>query len=145
MDPGLLAAYRRAIYRVHLPAGDLDLRAGECSPELDRRLAARGERRWAWLTAVNPRSERLPEAENRRRQEELGTALAARGWTVLDGTAIDPDGSWPDEPSFFVLGILPDAARELALGAGQLAFLTGELGAPVTLRTVAGPAAADEP
>jgi hypothetical protein len=134
----LLAAYRRAIYRAHLPEGDLDLRVGERSPALDRALRARGAARWLWLTAVNPGSRRLGAAENAARLRELEAAIRAAGWPVWLGTALDPDGAWPPEPSFLVLD--PDFERALALarGAGQLAVLAGASGAEVGLVVVAG-------
>ena len=131
-------AYRRAIYRVHLPAGDLDVRVGEPAPELDRFLASLGATSWAWLTAFNPGSVRLPEAENRRRLARLRAELERPGWTVLDGVALDPDGLWPDEPSFLVAGATLAAARGLAAAHAQNAFLAGVVGGPVELVGVAG-------
>ncbi len=138
MNAALLAAYRRTIYRVHLPEGDVDLRVGELSPTLDAALEARGVTRWAWLTAVNPRSEVLSDAENRRRLHDLAAALANESLTHLPGVAIDPDGAWPDEASFFVLE--PDAERLRALADRfeQNAYLAGERGEAARLVLLVG-------
>ncbi|KAB2959037.1 MAG: DUF3293 domain-containing protein, partial [Thermoanaerobaculia bacterium] len=68
-------SYRRAIYRVRLESATLDLRVGELAPELDGWLAARGAARWGFITAVNPGSSPLPEAENRRRLARLEARL----------------------------------------------------------------------
>lgn len=137
MHPDLIAAYQRTIYRLPLPDGTIDLRIGERSPALDAALARRGATRWGWLTAVNPRSEPLPEAENARRLSELDAALAAAGWASVPGVALDPLGGWPAEPSRLVLE--PDSAllRELARRFGQNAILEGARGGAARLIVLA--------
>jgi len=127
-------AYRRAIYRVRFGERDVDLRVGAPSPALDAELAARGARRWAWLTAVNPGSERLPDAENSRRLAALDAELALRGWTALPGEALDADGSWPPEPSRLLLDPDESAVAALAARWGQIAWLGGARGGPAELR-----------
>lgn len=142
MDADLLAAYRRTVYRVRFPEAAIDLKVGEPSPALDAALAARGATRWAWITAVNPRSEILPDPDNRRRTDELAVALAEAGWPLFPGVAIDPGGDWPDEPSFLVLE--PDAGRLRALAERfeQNACLAGERGGAPQLILLQGDAPA---
>ena len=124
----LAAAYREARYRVDAPAGSFELRIGAPAPELERLLVAVGCERWAYLTAVNPASIRLEDEENRRRLARLDAEIARRGWPVHPGAAVDPRGTWPDEPSRLVLGVDESAARELARRFGQNAFVAGERG-----------------
>jgi len=127
-------AYHRAIYRVRIGARAIDLRVGEASPALDAELDARGVRCWAWLTAVNPGSCRLPDADNRRRLATLDAELAARGRVALRGEALDPAGAWPAEPSRLVLGAGAREARLLATRWEQNAWLVGARGRPPELR-----------
>jgi hypothetical protein len=129
----LEAAYREARYRLTTAGETIELRVGTHSPALDRRLAAAGARRWAWLTAVNPGSRRLPRAANEARLADLDVELAGRGLVALAGVAVDPAGGWPDEESRLVLDCAPALARALADRHGQLAFLAGEAGGEVRL------------
>lgn len=137
LPPDLLGAYRRAIYRALLPEGAIDLRVGETSAALDRALAARGATRWAWLTAVNPRSRRLTDAENARRLAALDAELARHGWQAFPGLALDPTNDWPAESSRLVLEADPAAIAALARRFDQHAWLTGAVDGPATLHGVA--------
>lgn len=60
------------------------------------------------LTAWNPMGQDQPEAENRRAQEALLSAIRARALRWLNATGEDPTGSWEPEPGFCVLDV-PDA------------------------------------
>ena len=130
----LLPHYRATTYRVLAPAGAIDLRIGECRPELDALLHAAGHRRWAWLTAWNPASRALPARENRRRQRRLLAALRALGALPVPGVALADAGDWPPEPSLLVPGLGEDEALALAARFGQHAVLCGRRGGPVRLR-----------
>ena len=139
LAPTLDAAYRRTLYRVDDPTGGFALRIGELHPELDARLAAAGRRSWAWLTAVNPGSRRLADAENLRRLDDLERRILAAGLSPIPGRAVArPAGSFPDEPSFLVLG----ASRRQASGWGrafeQAAILAGRRGGRVELVELGG-------
>lgn len=126
MDPAerieLEFAYAATTYQ----AGSLRLRVGEPAPALDALLAARGLDQWAWLTAVNPRSQPLPPAENRRRMADLLSRLQGRLW--LRGEAVSDRGDWPAEPSVLVLGMSRAEAVALARSYQQNAILFGERG-----------------
>ncbi len=118
MTPGrraeLAEAYARTLYRVD---GAFTIAVGGPCPEA---------RPWAFLTACNPGSEPLPDAENARRTEALKAALA--GWEVYPGESTSPEGEWR-EASFFVVGIDEAAAADVARRFGQLAFVCGDGGA----------------
>ncbi len=95
----LVAAYRRAIYRVERPEGAIDLRVGRRSARLESWLRGLRVRRWGFVTAVNPGSRRLSDAENELRLGRLEGRLLALGHRLVPGVGLDPDGAWPDEPS----------------------------------------------
>lgn len=127
----LLQAYRRTRYLVEDPrtGGILwDLGVGESCPALDAWLEERGLGSWAYLTAWNPGSVLLGDAENRRRQEELRRELRELGMLFLEGEGRGEDGSWAPERSCWVPGIEREQALELATRWGQNAILFGRLG-----------------
>ena len=128
-DPALDAAYRATRYVVGLPAGEVIVRIGETSAALDRWLAAEGATVWAWLTADNPGSRRLPEAENAIRRAALDDALARAGWRGCRARAVPDDPAWPEEHGVLVPGLPRDAACGLAASFGQLAIVCGRHGA----------------
>jgi Protein of unknown function (DUF3293) len=134
---GLAAAYRRAIYRVERPEGAIDLRIGRRSARLERWLRGMAVGRWGFVTAVNPGSRRLPDLENERRLGRLGERLRALGHRLVPGVGLDPDGAWPDEPSFLVLEAEEAALSEVAGEFGQAAFVAGETDGPARLVWVA--------
>lgn len=130
----LSAAYQGTTYLAKDPSGEhWPIRIGQHSPDLDAALVKRGVRSWAFLTACNPRSEQLTEAENARRMSELSTSLDAYGYQYWQGEGVGDDSEWPQEPSFMVLGIRREEATKLAECFGQYALVSGEIGAPAEL------------
>jgi hypothetical protein len=121
----LAEAYARTIYRVAIDSAIFELRVGEATPPFAVWLAAQGASRWAWLTSVNPRSRRLDVEENRRLLAALAERLEQAGARYWRGIAVDPDGAWPDEPSFLVLDLPSERVAALAREFAQHAFLAG--------------------
>jgi hypothetical protein len=115
IDPALLQAYGETEYRVDA-APPLVLRVGRAHPGLAACYARLGVDCAAFLTACNPFSRRLADAENAVRQACLRQLLAHDGRTWLPGAGRHPDGAWPAEPSVFVPGL----AREEASAIGRL-------------------------
>ena len=109
----LLRAYRETDY-VAFTDPPLTLRVDEASPTLLDLHQAYGVCASAYLTACNPGSRLLPDPENADRQARLRTALAARGHTFFDGIGRHPEGGWPGEASFLILGL--ELAEAIALG-----------------------------
>src|SRR5262245_36066440 len=95
------AAYRAADYR----AGDIIIRIGE--------VAAIDSDSWAFITACNPRSVRLPDAENVARMAQLEGAVRALSLKFVHGDGAARDGSWPPEPSLLIFDIDETTACEL--------------------------------
>jgi hypothetical protein len=119
----LEAAYRATRYTVQAPGGGFELQVDLPSPPLAALLTSRGFREAAYLTACNPASAVHSAAENQARTARLALDLAASGWVVFDGQAIDPEGKWPPECSFLVLGANVAAAAGLGRRHGQNAIL----------------------
>lgn len=126
----LTAAYLATTYRVEAdaPGEPIALHVGERSGALDRLLKRRGVRVWAFVTACNPRSRRLPPWQNLVRQRRL-TALARRlGFAAVPATGVGDDPDWIPEPSALILGISCARARRLARLFDQNAIVAGRRG-----------------
>jgi|GEM_PF-200940 len=113
----LEAAYRDTEYRVdEYPGGTFTIRIGESPAEL-------ADVEWAFVTACNPHSKPLSEAENNRRMAELENAVIGR-WQHYRGSGVARDSSWR-EPSLLIVGICEPDAVELARRFGQNAIVAG--------------------
>ena len=121
----LEAAFRATTYRVFLPGGSCDLRAGVASEALRCWLETAGVGEFAILTAHNPGAARGDEEENAARQSQLECDLLAAGFEPYAGENVAADGGWPDEETCFVPGIALAEAVALAAKYGQSAIIHG--------------------
>lgn len=126
LDRRLLTAYLQTAYRL-LPLA-IDLRINSPCPALDEWLAQQCADTLAVLTAWNPGSVLLPEADNRARNLLLEQALLTRCTTLLPALGIGDAGDWPPEESFGAAGISLQHAAELAADFGQNAFVFTQKG-----------------
>ena len=123
MDEQLLKAYCRSAYRVRLAGGGAaTIRIGAPLPAVLRPLA--GDRAWGFFTAWNPGSRPQPPEVNRRAQRRLLADLRADASLEAHPAAGQGTGGWR-EPSFWIVGIGPDALKRLADRYGQNAWLFG--------------------
>jgi hypothetical protein len=123
------AAFRATTYRVFVThEAPIDLRIGERSARLDALLEKHAIETWAFITAWNPGSHRIPAEENEARQAALLSLLRERGLHFFDGSGIPADSAWQAEPSVLVLGISVDDAVELGRRFDQLAIVAGQCG-----------------
>jgi hypothetical protein len=107
-DLALEAAYLATDYRVEdAPTGPFVIRIGKAIPEL-------AGFEWAFVTACNPSSVRLSNAENAHRMAELEAAVREGGWRYYRGSGVGRDGKWPPEPSLLIVGIGEAEALDLA-------------------------------
>jgi len=126
LAPSLLQAYRETHYKVNAGPSDLEhfvLRIGEASKRLAGLHKKFGADCSAYITACNPWSESLPDAENAKRQENLLHLLRTRSLRWLEGIGQRPDNQWPGEPSVLILGLSLAAAKVLAQDCQQNAFV----------------------
>jgi hypothetical protein len=122
LAPELLAAYRETEYRVTEGKSFL-LRVDEPCPELLGLYRAKNVSCAAFITAWNPFSHKLTDAENAVQQNELASELKHRSLIYLEGVGQHPSGTWPGEPSFLVLGLALEAAKTLGRAYEQNAIV----------------------
>lgn len=127
-DP-LILAYHNTDY--HVNGFQEPIRIGQISSEADAVLKANACTEWAFITAWNPMSEQLGEAENRFRNAGLKAQLGA--WVVKEGAGCAREGNWPPEESYFIAGIPLESAVMLARIYAQRAFVYGRAGEPAEL------------
>ncbi len=126
LAPALLQAFRETHYRVNTDPADLEplvLRVGAMSTPLANLHKKYGVDCSAYITACNPWSVSLPDAENASRQENLLRVLRSRSLRWLEGIGQHPDNQWPGEPSVLILGLSLAAAKVLAQDFAQNAFV----------------------
>lgn len=115
MDPvALERAYRNARYCVDDPAGRLTLRIGEPCTPLQALLRKKQVGAWAFVTACNPRSQRLSPLDNMTRHQRLLVRVSSLGLEALAAHAAADDGGWTEQ-GLLILGI--DEADAIALGS----------------------------
>lgn len=112
LDPALRQAYCAAEYVVFDAGQPILTRIGETSAALARLLDREGAVRAALISACNPLSERLSDAENGRRTQALRHGLEASGRRWLEAEGRSADGRW-SEPGVLMLD--PADGEALAL------------------------------
>lgn len=121
--------YTRAIYVVSAKDSEIRFRINEKSKKIDALLQENDAETFAFMTAENPRSEILPEAENAARQQQLAKELRAGNFRFLEGYGAGDD--WRREKSLFVFDISEKRATELGEKFWQNAIVCGaKNGAP---------------
>lgn len=122
----LESAYRATDYRVDGPVGPFVIRIGEVCDAIPADS-------WAYITACNPRSRRLPDNENTRRMQMLRAEVESAGYRYWRGHSEAQDHSWPPEPSLLVFDISRNQAAQLGRQFDQWAIVFGLRGQPAEL------------
>ncbi len=122
IDPDLLALYAGTDYQVHAKPG-FTLHIDQASTALHTLLQRSGQGSATFITAWNPRSEPLGEAENAQRMAALRARLGPLGLPVLEAHGHDPSGQCAGEASLLVLGLTLAQAEDLGRDFGQNAIL----------------------
>jgi len=112
IDSNLISAYLKTEYHIEW-VPPLRLSIGVEHPALAELFAAFHAHSAAYVTACNPHSQRVDDAENTERLARLETELKSRGLSLVAGRAIDPHGNWPDEPGLLVMGLSLESAKSL--------------------------------
>lgn len=122
IDPGTVQAYLETEYRV---SGDSPaiLRVGITCPELAVLHSAHGANCSAFITAYNPYSRALGEADNKAFQAKLTREFQRGGLHFIDGLGQHPSNQWPGEPSFLVFNLALDSAKALGVRFEQNALI----------------------
>lgn len=117
----LESAFLATDYEVDGPSGRFVIRIGELCDAIPAGT-------WAYITACNPRSRRLPDDENDRRMRQLEAELRAKGFQFWRGQSRARDLSWPPEASLLVLDISREQAIRLGQRLDQWAIVFGKRG-----------------
>jgi hypothetical protein len=125
---GLAERYRRTTYRVTGVTPPIDIRIDQSSPALDLLLEKHGARRWAFVTAWNPGSKKLNDAENQRRQQQLEADVKEGGYVFYRGAGVPDEKGWQAEESMLILGVERDDAIRLGKKYEQAAVVLGLYG-----------------
>jgi hypothetical protein len=99
------------------------LQVGKANEALIELLQKKKAATWAIITAVNPGSVILDEADNQDRMKGLRKEVSP--FLFLAGRALDPEGQWPAEENLLVLGIGKEEAIRLGRKWQQNAILFG--------------------
>lgn len=120
--PDTLFAYLQTDYRVD---GEVPftLRIGQPCPALSTLHKTHKVQCSAFITACNPLSEPVSDAENAARQDALAQELKRRSLAFLPGVGQHPSSQWPGEPSYLVLGLSLEAAKALGSRLEQNAIV----------------------
>jgi Protein of unknown function (DUF3293) len=118
----LIQAFRETAYRVEAPEPFV-LSIDERSEPLGQLYSAHSVSSCAFITAWNPYSESLSAEENSTRQIQLAKDVRELGLKLIEGEGKHPDGLWPGEASYLVLGLSLDEAQKLGQQYQQNAIL----------------------
>ncbi len=108
-----IEAYRKTDYRFGEAPDAVILRVDLPSEELARLYASSGFTCGAFVTAYNPYGTAQGIEANEAAHARLGTELRALSESVIEGAGADASGRWPEEKSYFALGIDLEAASTL--------------------------------
>ena len=109
----LIAHYTQAHYRIGDTAESMTLRIDQYSAPLAQFLAASHRSCAAIISAYNPYSELLSNAENLAAHESLRNLLIHHATPGIESLNVDPAGIWPAEKSFLIPGIDINTAKSL--------------------------------
>jgi hypothetical protein len=122
IDPPTVQAYRKTDYCVDAPEPFV-LRVGVASAPLAQLYRRHGTNCCAFITACNPYSRIVGDDANAARQLELAQELHALGLIFFDSIGRHPEGGWPTEPGFLILGLPLAIAKTLGEKFEQNAIL----------------------
>ena len=94
---------------------------------VDAGLELYGGRRFALMTAANPRSEAWGDADNDQRNAEMRLEIAAKGWSFTESVGSSPSGDWR-EHGFLIWDAPLDETVKLGQHYGQNAICYGQAG-----------------
>jgi CRISPR/Cas system CSM-associated protein Csm4 (group 5 of RAMP superfamily) len=118
--------YIKAQYTVLTPT-PIAFRINQNCPEIDQVLKKATVTQAAFITAWNPRSERMEKQVNNLAQNQLQNELIEGSLPYLFGYGEDSQGIWKEE-SFLVLGIEREWACAMGKKYGQNAIVWLEIG-----------------
>ena len=94
---------------------------------IDTGLELYDGRRFALITAANPRSEAWSDADNDQRNEAMRLEIAAKGWAFEESVGSSPSGDWR-ESGCLIWDAPLEAVLKIGQSHGQNAICYGEAG-----------------
>jgi hypothetical protein len=125
----LLAAYQRTDYVIFEDDAEIIVHVDQADPAIDGLLRRHGAERGTIITAWNPESVILSDAENAARETELWGWIGEQRLFALAAEGRDPTGAWQPEQSCLIFDIAPDVVATLGRRYGQNAIVHLKLGA----------------
>ena len=125
----LVLAYRKTLFVV-LVAPELVVRVGESSASADALLSKFKAEGAVIISAWNPFSKELLEADNAQRESALMREVDRSGLAWASAEGRDPDGKWPSEASICVFDTSPTLADAWMRRFEQNAIVRIRLGQP---------------
>lgn len=119
----LVDSYAKTIYRIDTVPEPIYLHIDTFSAPLALLLQDTDSHHAAIVSAYNPFSRPLPIEENLTAHRSLRHCLQHQGYSIVEGSNIDPCAQWPAEKSFFVSGIDPDTAQSIGRQFNQNAIV----------------------
>lgn len=130
----LEAAYRSTSFWADRSGGGFAIRVGERCVQLDALLGEYEVSTWAYVTACNPRSQRVPDEVNAKRHANLSDYVQVLEYPAFSGRGKPDAGDWVPEESLLILGIGEEAGLRLGSMLDQNAVVTGKAGEPAKLK-----------
>src|SRR5262245_62023079 len=124
----LLAAYQRTDYVIFEDDDETVVHIGRLDSAIDTLLRRHGAERGTIITAWNPESVILSDAENAARETDLWTWIGEQRLFALAAEGRDPTGAWQPEQSCLIFDIAPDVVATLGRRYGQNAIVHLRLG-----------------
>ncbi|MGH7739488.1 MAG: DUF3293 domain-containing protein [bacterium] len=124
-------AYQRTLCQVNARPKGWILQVGKPSKPLLEIYEEEGFSAAAFITAYNPRGQKISAVQNRKAQKALLEDIREKKYAFIPALGKDPKGEWDGEPSFLVFGISLKAAKDLGRKYRQNAILfAGRNGRP---------------
>jgi len=124
VDDELIKAYIAVDFQVNTDPTFI-LKIGRYSRELSELYKQYNCKVSSYITAWNPLGKTLSSSENKRLNNALKDSISEK-YKFIEGVGRDPDGKWPGEESFLVLGINREDAMQLGKEFDQNAIVFNE-------------------
>ena len=125
MVKNLKNAYRNTIFRIFSNT-PFDLKIDVYSKALNQCFKYHNAKTCTIITAYNPYSKRITDAENIKKNIALLSEINKSGFNYLDAIGLDPQNEWEGEASFFIFNISQLEAQRMGNKYQQNAIVWAE-------------------
>lgn len=126
MSDFLQQAYMATSYHIVSETVTHIVKINAINPEFNSWCKIQNITSWAFITAWNPLSKELTNAENTSLNTRLKEEIIVDGYGFDPGSGVPVDDNWEPEDSFFIHNITLERARELGSRFRQNAIVFGE-------------------